>query len=291
MSSAHSMSRATRTHATVRALCIGSALGALALCGSAGAGGASASTKPINLQSAYHATVGATSSKETINEVMQSAGRRQTLTGSGVADAQGNGSFSLNAAGQSVDMVIDNGVLYLKLPTASTAPLNVTTPWVSLNLSTLTQAKLGESYQQLVSDGQQGPTTSLALLETASSSGVHKVGTTTLYGSSTTEYKTTIDLNKVASASGKPALAPAIEKLESEYHLSLIPVTVWLDGQNRVRRLVENVNIPSAASHPSASAVITVDLTAFDVPVTVTPPAAGQFTDITAQAVSSATTA
>lgn len=151
-------------------------------------------------------------------------------------------------------------------------------------------AKLGESYQQLVADGQQGPATSLALLQSASSSGVRKVGTATLYGSSTTEYKTTIDLNKVASASGKPPLTPAIAKLESEYHLSSIPVTVWLDEQDRVRRLVEEVNIPAAASHPSASAVITVDLTAFDVPVTLTPPPAGQSTDITAQADSSAAT-
>jgi hypothetical protein len=106
-------------------------------------------------------------------------------------------------------------------------------------LSAITKANLGESYQQLVSDGQQGPAQSLSILQNASSSGVQTVGTATLFGVNTTEYRTTVDLNKLASASGKPALAPAIQNLESKYHVSSIPVEVWLDSQQRLRRLVE----------------------------------------------------
>ena len=263
-------------------------LAALALAG-AGATASGAATKSINLQSAYRATVASTSARETVAEAVESGGKRQTVLVSGVATAQGDGSFSVNVAGQSSDVVVDNGVMYLKLPPGSGTTLNVTTPWVSLNLSALTQAKLGTSYQQLVSEGQQGPSASLAILEAASSSGIRRVGTAALFGSSTTEYKTTIDLNKVPGASGKPALAPVIEKLESQYHLSSIPITVWLDSQDRVRRLVEDIGIPSSASHPSASAVITVNITAFDIPVTISPPPPGQSTDVTAQATGSST--
>jgi hypothetical protein len=51
--------------------------------------------------------------------------------------------------------------------------------------------------------------------------------------------------------------------------------------------LVEDVTVPSAASQKAVSAQVSVNITSFDVPVTVTPPPAGQNTDVTAQAFSS----
>jgi hypothetical protein len=253
----------------------------------AASGPAGATTKRVSLLSAYRATVAATSAKETLSEVVVAGGTRETVNGSGVTDSQGDGSFSLQVADQSIDTVVDNGTLYLKVPATSMATLGVSTPWVSLNLSALTRAKLGQSYQQLVSDGQQSPAQSLAILQNASSSGVQMVGTATLFGVNTTEYRTTVDLNKLASASGKPALAPAIKNLESKYHVSSIPVEVWLDGQRRIRRLVETVKVQPSTG-PAVSANITVNIEAFDVPVTVTPPPASQVTDITAKATGSA---
>jgi hypothetical protein len=253
----------------------------------ASSGPAGATTKRVSLLSAYRATIAATSAKETLSEVVVAGGTRETVNGSGTTDSQGNSSFTLQAAGQSIDIVVDNGTLYLKVPATGMAALDVSTPWVSLNLSALTRAKLGQSYQQLVSDGQQSPAQSLAILQNASSSGVQMVGTATLFGVNTTEYRTTVDLNKLASASGKPALAPAIKNLESKYHVSSIPVEVWLDGQRRIRRLVETVKVQPSTG-PAVSANITVNIEAFDVPVTVTPPPASQVTDITAKATGSA---
>jgi hypothetical protein len=252
------------------------------------AGGAGAATSSVDFKTSYQATIAATSAKETLTEVVDSGSKRVTISGSGVTESNGNGSFTLDASGQAIAMVLDNGVLYMKLPAAGGTALHVTTPWISLNLTTIAQSKLGASYAQLVSDGQQGPTQSLAVLQSASSSGIHKVGTATLYSVHTTEYQTTLDLNKVASASGKPALAPAMQQLETQDHVSSIPLEVWLDNQKRVRRLVEDVKIPAASSHKAVSAKVTVNMTAFDVPVTVTPPPAGQVTDVTSQAVSSA---
>jgi hypothetical protein len=262
-------------------------LGALALTPAVMAG---AATNSVDLKTSYQATIGARSVRETLNEVVDTGGKRVTVSGSGVADAQGNGSFTLKADGQTLDMVLDSGVLYLKLPAGSSSgtALHVTTPWVSLNLTTIAQSKLGQSYAQLVSDGQQGPAQSLAVLQTASTSGVHKVGTTTLFGAPTTEYETTLNLNKVAAASGKPELAPAIEQLETEDHVSSIPLKVWLDKQQRVRRLVEDVDVPSTGGQKAVRAKVSVNITAFGIPVTVTPPSAGQDTDVTAQALSSA---
>jgi hypothetical protein len=266
--------------------CLGVALFAGAVVAASG-GSAGATTKRIDFLAAYRATIAANSAKEALSEVVVAGGTRQTVSGSGVTDSQGDGSFTLQAAGQTIDTVIDNGILYLKAPPTSMAALNVATPWISLNLNALTKAKLGQSYQQLVSDGQQGPAQSLAILQNASSSRVKTVGTATLFGANTTEYRAAVDLNKLASASGRPALAPAIKNLESKYHVSSIPVQVWLDSQQRVRRLVEIVKVPSSNTTPAVSATITVNIEAFDVPVTVAPPPAGQVTDITAKATES----
>jgi hypothetical protein len=247
-------------------------------------GSAGATTKRVSLSAAYRATIAATSVRETLSQVIVADGARETLNGSGVSDSQGDGSFVLQLAGETIDTVIDNGTLYYKLPATSLAELDVATPWVSINADELSKAKLGVSYQALASYGQQSPAQSLAILQNASSSGVKMVGTATLFGVDTTEYRTTIDLSKVVSASGKPALAPAIKNLESTYHLSSIPLEVWVDSQQRVRRLVEIVKDSSAA----VTSTITVNIEAFDVPVTATPPPASQVTDVTAKVTGSA---
>ncbi len=65
---------------------------------------------------------------------------------------------------------------------------------------------------------------------------------------------------------------------------------VWNDGQKRVRRLVEDIQAPTSGSKHASSVAITVDITAFDVPLTVTPPPAGQSTDETQKAISSSQT-
>lgn len=264
-------------------------LGALALTLTQ-AGVAGAATSSVDFKTSYQATIAAKSARETLKEVVDAGGKRVTVTGSGVTNAQGDGSFTVHAAGKTLDMVLDAGVLYMKLPATGGTALHVTTPWISLNLNTIAQSNVGQSYAQLVSDGQQGPAQSLAVLQSASSSGIHKVGTTTLFGARTTEYETTLDLSKVAAASGKPELSPAIQQLEAQDHVSSIPLRVWLDDQKRVRRLVEDIKIPAAASQKAGSANVSVDITAFDVPVAVTPPPAGEVTDLTQQALSSAQT-
>jgi hypothetical protein len=271
-------------------LCALIGLGALCCLQMETAGSAGAAANSVDLKSSYQATIAATSAKETLNEVVESGGKRVAVDGSGVADAHGNGSFTLHAEGQTIAMVLDNGVLYMKVPASSASALGVTTPWVSFNLSALEQATLGQSYAQLVSEAQQGPAQSLAILQSASSTGIRKVGTASLFGTHTTEYRTTVDLSKLGAASGKPALAPAIQQFETQYHVSSIPLEVWIDSQKRVRRLVEDIKVPTSGSEHASSVSVTVNITAFDVPLSITPPPAGQFTDETQKAITSSQT-
>jgi hypothetical protein len=265
---------------------LGCALGLLIVgaLGASSTAGAAAKTN-VDLAAAYKTTLLAGSVKETIAETVTSEGSTTTIKGSGVADQDGNGTFKLTAGGSSISEVIDNGVLFVRLPAAALSRLDVSTPWVSLDLNALLQSKLGTSYQELVSSSQQGPAQSLAFLQGASNTGIHEVGTTSLFGTQTTEYQTTINLDKAAEA--KPQLASVFHILKQNLHSSTIATTVWLDGSGRVRQMTERLRIPSTASHPAGTLVETFGLQAFGVPVDVTAPPANQVTDITAQATGS----
>jgi hypothetical protein len=258
---------------------VGGALGA------APNAGATAKTT-VDLAAAYKTTLNAGSVKETLTETVTSQGKKTTVKGSGEADQTGNGTFNFSSDGLSSKEVVDNGVLYMQLPAASLSRLHVSTPWVSLNLNTLLQSKLGASYQQLVSNSQQGPAQSLAFLQGASDTGVHQVGTATLFGTKTTEYQTTIDLTKAAAS--KPQLASVFEKVRQQLHTNTIAANVWLDGTGRIRQMSERVRVPSSAAQPGGTVVETVDMQAFGLPVAVAPPPANRVTDITAQATGSA---
>jgi hypothetical protein len=207
--------------------------------------GATANTT-VDLAAAYKTTSNAGSVKEVLTETVTSQGKTTTVKGSGVAAQNGNGTFDLSSDGSSLREVIDNGVLYMPLPAASLSRLHVSTPWASLDLDTLLQSKLGASYQQLVSNSQQGPAQSLAFLQGASATAVNQVGAATLFGTKTTECQTTINLTKAAAA--EPQLASVFQKGRQQLHTNTIAATVWLDGTGRVRQMTEHVPVPSTAS-------------------------------------------
>jgi hypothetical protein len=266
---------------------LGIALGLLVVgaLGTSPTAGAAAKTT-VDLAAAYKTTVGAGSVKEAFSETVTSQGKTITVKGSGVADQSGNGTFDFTSGGTSLREVVENGVLYMRLPAASLSRLHVSTPWVSLNLNGLLQSKLGASYQQLVSNSQRGPAQSLAFLQGASNTGVHLVGTTTLFGTKTTEYQATIDLTKAAAV--KPQLASVFQRTRQQLHTNTFTTQVWLDGTGRIRQMTEHVRIPSSASRPAGTVVVTIGIQAFSVPVAVVAPPANQVTDITAQATGSA---
>jgi hypothetical protein len=230
--------------------------------------------------------VGAGSVKQTVAETVTSQGKTVTVKGSGVVDQDSNGTFNFTADGSSVKEVIDNGTLYMRLPPATLSRIHVNTPWVSLDLNALLQAKLGASYQQLVSDSQQGPAQSLAFLQGASNTGVHQVGTATLFGTKTTEYQATINLTKAAA--DKPQLASVFHKAQQQLHTNTLSAHVWLDGTGRIRQMTERVRIPSSGSQSGGTVVETIGIQSFGLPVAVAAPPANQVTDMTAKATGSA---
>jgi hypothetical protein len=287
-----------------RAATIGSVVAGVVLviagCGAAGAATPKArahgSGRPV--LSAYVQTVSSKTADMTLTETVtegssSSLPQEVVITGTGSVDfTTGNGglTFSSSATGAYADRFI-TPVLYVQLPAADSRQLPAGKTWVSVDLNTVSEAKLGQSLAQLADSSQQS-TQSLSYLEGVSSSGITTVGPSTIRGVATTEYRATVDLTKVADQKS-PAEDAAIKGIEAELHTTTFPIQVWLDARGRVRQVSTQVHdstgaqTASGTTVPAASGSVTttVDYFDFGVPVTVVPPPAAQVDDVTQQVV------
>jgi hypothetical protein len=221
-----------------------------------------------------------------------------SITGQGSIDFTNNNgalTFSSPTAGSFSTRII-NPEVYIQLPAADKAQLPAGKTWLSINLNTVTEAKLGASLAQL-SNSSQESTQLLSYLQSVSTSGITTVGPATIKGVATTEYKATIDLTKEADLKSPTAQA-AIKSLEAQINATTLPVQVWLDGQGRVRQVSEQLQVSTTPQSnggttvPATSGSIstTVDYYDFGTSVTVQPPPSSEVDDITSQALAASST-
>lgn len=139
-------------------------------------------------------------------------------------------------------------------------------PWIEIPASSLSQVS-GASFGQLLQNGSNDPLVQTQML--ASSTDVKKVGTATLHGVPVTEYTgtypITAGLSKLPSATrGKIASQLQAMGLTTEHF------TVWLDGQQQVRKVV------TSARGSKEQVASTIVVTSVNQPVRVTVPPAAQ---------------
>jgi hypothetical protein len=255
------------------------------------------------LGAAYVRTVAAKSARVTLTEtvVQNSLPVQTTISGQGSLDFNSGDTiltFSSPQTAGTYSVLFVNPNFYIRLPAADKAQLPTGKTWISMNLNTISEAKLGTSLSQL-STSSQDSTQLLSYLQSVSTSGITTVGPATIKGVQTTEYKATIDLTKEADKKS-PAAQAAIKSLEAQLNATTLPVQVWLDAQGRVRQVSKQLQVSTNAQSsggttvPAASGSIstTVDYYDFGTPVSVQPPPASQVDDLTNQALaaSSATT-
>lgn len=154
------------------------------------------------------------------------AGQSVQLNGTGdfrTSPKLGQMHLDMSVAGRHIvmDEVMQGLTVYMKSPLFS-AELPADKHWVSVDLQQA-GAKLGVNLSQYT---QQDPTDILAALKKTGS--VDKIGSETIDGVSTTHYRATIDLAK----------APNSQSLQKATGLKSLPVDVWLDGGNQLRRMV-----------------------------------------------------
>lgn len=252
------------------------------------------------VRAAYTETIGAKTAKVTLTQTINQSvlPLQTTISGQGSVEfGTGNGalSFSSSQTGNFSDRFISPN-LYIQLPAADKAQLPAGKTWISLNLNTVAEAKLGASLAQLSSTSQES-TQLLSYLQSVSSTGVATVGPATIKGVATTEYKATVDLTKVADQK-IPSEQASIKSLEAKLDATMLPVQVWLDAQGRVRQVSNQLQIATAPQSsggttvPAVSGSIstTVDYYDFGTTVTVQPPPSSQVDDVTSQALAASST-
>lgn len=223
-------------------------------------------------------------------EATSSGGSSQsaTLTGSGQVDFTAKAfTVSVNApSGGTIKILLVNGIEYLQVPAAARSQIPGHKPWVSVNLNKVTQARLGASFSQLASAGDDNPAQALSQLQ-AVSSGVSRAGRAIVAGVPATEYRAQVSLAKVAAAAQAKEGARAAQVIREEIKTlgtATLPVEVWIDARHLVRQIRFQAPIPAASSGGPAgrgTAVLTMTFTSFGAPVRLTPPAASQTADLT----------
>ena len=277
-----------RRTSLLAAAVLGSVAVAAAGCSSGGTAAASAThpaapTPQQVILDAAHTSQAATSFAGTMSATVTKTGTGTTQM-SGTMQEQLRPSLlaelditSLTTAGQSISggltEIVTPSAFYMK---SSLFPASVTggKAWVAIILSDL--GANGSALQSLLSQAENSNPASQTQLLTASKD-VKKVGTGAIGGVPVTEYAGSVPL-----AQGLAKLPANLRsQMSAEFAQSGLTTgqfKVWIDGQNRMRKMV----ITEVGT--KISETITVTVSSYNQPVTITPPPASQVYTLPASA-------
>jgi hypothetical protein len=210
-----------------------------------------------------------TSSAPSINESLSASGDFDFVTKSGQmtmtvpgTDGTGSATVEFRIVGQSV---------YLHVPQASS--LVGGKPWIKVDLSAY-ESSLGSSGANAFGGATSGDPTQLLQLLQKLGAEVSEVGTSTVGGVPTTEYRGTLDLSKMIAQGPAVSAGPSVgQGLAQAFGLGAIPVSVWVDNEGRARQVAMDMAV--LGIHLD----MTLGLGDFGESVTVTPPPADQVAD------------
>ncbi len=179
-----------------------------------------------------------------------------TATGSGSFDApnrQGTVTTTMNfgssaairaaLGGSNVTLVelVKGVTIYMKFPPVLAGKLpGVTKPWVRIDLAKIAAAAGVPGLSSLTGNPASSNPAEILQYLRAVSGGVRKLGGVQIGAWPTTQYHATISLDRYPSTVPPPLRASArqtIQALEKLTQLRQLPVDVWVDGHNLVRRI------------------------------------------------------
>jgi hypothetical protein len=187
-----------------------------------------------------------------------------------------SGSLQIDEIFKSQTIYIGSPLLAGKLPNGA--------QWMKLDLGRFGQS-LGINVQQLAS-GQSNPAQLLEYLK-ATGGKIVPVGHELVRGVPTTHYSAVVDLNKAADVlptANRAQLRRALAKLTALTGSSSIPVDVWVDAGQLVRRVAMRLSVSVGGRTSTTS--LTMDLFGFGPTPSVTPPPQSEVYDATQSAVS-----
>jgi hypothetical protein len=218
-----------------------------------------------------------------------------TITGSGHFNFAANeGELTLTMAGlpasataqlggQTLTMteLFKSGTLYMSSPLFA-GKLPGGAGWMKLDLARVGQA-IGLDPSSLASGGSD-PAQYLSYLK-AAGVGISVVGHETVRGVQTTHYAGSLDLLKAAEAEPGTNVAQtraAFSKLATELGGTSVPMQVWVDGQDHVRKV--SLTLTIATNGRRAETSIATEYFGFGQTPAVNLPSGGEVFDMTSQA-------
>jgi hypothetical protein len=181
-----------------------------------------------------------------------------------------------------MDFLLDGDTAYIRSPLIA-RELGAGTPWVSVSANDFPNAGMLGGFSQMVA-----PTDLPAMLQAVGD--LKPNGNEIVRGTPTTRWDGTVDLLGLAqgrfAAAGADAtdlqeLLPTLEAVIPG--ISRIPVSMWVDGEHRMRRLEIKMSFPTPTPNalaPGASMTMRYELFDFGAATVMTPPAPGEVTDL-----------
>lgn len=208
------------------------------------------------------------------------AGQAVEMHGTGAFDGEnqrGQMTMTTSFAGQDLDMemVYALPAIYVQYPSGLLPGLPAGKPWVKLDLEKLGQ-QAGFDLNQLMQVGQTDPSQGLQFLRGVSD--VQSVGEEDVRGVPTTHYTGTVDLRALAETD--PALKDAVDELIQRSGITEVPIEVWIDHDNFVRRMKQTLEGATAGSGVKMDLTTTTELYDFGTDVNVEEPPANQVVDL-----------
>jgi hypothetical protein len=192
-------------------------------------------------------------------------------TGSGVFDnASKTGKLTMQVAanGQQVPVeVLEQGlVVYMRSPLlARQLPAGKT--WLKLDLQKAAQRQ-GLDLQSLT-----GPRADDQLAQLRAASKVDELGPEQVAGVDTTPDRATVAFAKAAAGAKTRAQAETYRRLAKLTGSKTVPVDVWVDGNDHVRKLSESYSVTDPKTGKAVQTSMSMTFEDFGVPVDVRPPA------------------
>jgi hypothetical protein len=176
-------------------------------------------------------------------------------------------SMTVPGAG-AIEVILLDGSVYEKLPSAAASALGTDKPWLKVDLS---GSPLAGPLGTASLSNQADPT---QLLQQITKSGtITKVSHETLNGTATTHYAITVDVAKmVQTMTGNDQEKQAL----SELHVGNVPFDIWVDSNNLPVRITSKTAYANPLTDESLAVTMTLDYSGWGQPVTIQAPPADQ---------------
>ncbi|MGW7411335.1 hypothetical protein [Streptomyces sp. NPDC054863] len=228
------------------------------------------------VRAAYQKTNDEKTARMVLRVQTTAEGKSVAVDGRGVVDlVGGNSDMTLGVGGEKVEQRVVDQVLYQKVPASQRSGVPGKKPWIRIDLQ-----KAGQQQGGSGSGPAGNPAETAAFAKGVTDKDVRKLGTEEIGDTDTTHYRVNVDVAKLANG----------EQLKKQIGPTL-PMDVWLDEDNRIRRQQTDMTISAPkgtgadSSTPKKVTVRTVlELSDFGTKVDVKAPPAAETADMTGKA-------